>query len=249
MRPYLLCLLLLAPLPAAVAQKKDKPKEAPKVILCQPFGVAPGKSAKLVLRGLKLDTAKEVKIAKGEIKLTKKGKAGVPQQMEASRVGDSTAEAEVTLPADVAGDEVELTVVAGDDSSATHKVRIDRVAPIAEKEPNDGFAQAQPLAVGQTIEARISRAQDVDVYRIEAKAGEKVVVEVFAARLGSALDSFVTLYDADRQVVASDDDGTGSADSRLEVTLRKAGTYYVVVVDAHDQGGDLFPYRLRLAAR
>ena len=56
MRAYLLCLLLLAPLPAAVAQKKDKPKDGPKVFLAQPFGVAPGKTTKLTLRGLKLDS-------------------------------------------------------------------------------------------------------------------------------------------------------------------------------------------------
>src|SRR5262245_26321915 len=81
MRSCLLCALLLAPLSVAVAQKKDKPKDQPKVILAQPFGVAPGKATKLTLRGLKLDNAKEVRAGKGTIKLLKKGKVAVPQQM------------------------------------------------------------------------------------------------------------------------------------------------------------------------
>src|SRR4051812_42766416 len=98
MRRFLLCLLLLSPLPAAVAQKKDKPKDQPKVILAQPFGVAPGKATKLTLRGLKLDAAKEVRVAKGSVKLLKKGKAAVPKDLEAARVGDSTVDVEVTLP-------------------------------------------------------------------------------------------------------------------------------------------------------
>src|SRR5205823_2087388 len=156
-----------------------------KVILARPFGVAPGKTTKLTLRGLKLENAKEVKASKGTVKLLKKGKVPVPQMMEAAAVGDSQVEAELTLPADVSGDDVEVT----------GKVLIDRTPPVAEEEPNDGFKDAQAVKVGQTIDGAIGRAQDVDVYRFEAKAGDKVVIEAFAARLGSALDSLLQLYD------------------------------------------------------
>src|SRR3954453_18173207 len=112
MRRLLLCVLMLAPLSAAVAQKKDKDKakDQPKIILARPFGVAPGKATKLTLRGLKLENAKEVRASKGTVKLLKKGKAPVPQQMEAASVGDSQVEVELTLPADVSGDDVEVTV-------------------------------------------------------------------------------------------------------------------------------------------
>lgn len=244
MRPSLLSLLLLVPLSVAVAQKKDKPKDQTKVILAQPFGVAPGKTTKLTLRGLKLENAKEVSVSKGTIKLLKKGKVAVPQQMEAASVGDSQVEAELTLPDDVAGDEVEVTVVVSDDVKASRKVQIDRTAPVAEKEPNDGFDKAQVVKIGQTIEASVSRAQDVDVYRFEAKANEKVVIEVFAARWGSALDSFLHLYDGEKQILVTCDDVRDSTDSLIEMTLEKAGTYYVSVTDAHDQGGTLHPYRL-----
>ena len=249
MRRILLCLMLLAPLPVAVAQKKDKPKDQAKVILAQPFGAAPGKTTKLTLRGLKLEDAKEVKASKGTVKLLKKGKVAVPQMMEAKDVGDSQVEAELTLPADAAGDDVELTVVVSDELKATRKVFIDRTPPVAEKEPNDGFEDAQAVKVGQTIDGSIGRAQDVDVYRFEAKAGDKVVIEVFAARLGSALDSLLQLYDADKQILATCDDIQDSTDSRLEATLEKAGTYYVSVTDAHDQGGALHPYRLVIRAK
>ena len=49
--------LLMAAL--APAQKKPAAKDGPKVLMALPFGVAPGKAAKLDLRGLKLETAKE----------------------------------------------------------------------------------------------------------------------------------------------------------------------------------------------
>src|SRR3954469_1220594 len=115
MRSFLLCVLLLGPLSVAVAQKKNKARAEPKVILAQPFGAAPGKATKLTLRGLKLENAKEVKASKGAVKLLKKGKVAVPQMMDAASVGDSQVEAELTLPGDVAGDEVEVTVVVSDD--------------------------------------------------------------------------------------------------------------------------------------
>jgi hypothetical protein len=242
MRPFLLAALLLVPLPLALAQgKKEKPKDRAKVLFALPFGAAPGKSSKLTLRGLKLDGVKEVKVAKGSARLLKAGKAAVPAQQDAKRVGDSTAEVELTLPADIDGEHAEITLTHAD-GDATHKLLIDKTPPVAEKEPNDGFKQAQRVTVGQTVEGAISRGQDVDVYRFETK-GETVVVEVLAQRLGSALDSFLTVYDGGGQVVASSDDIEGSTDSRLELKL-KEGAYYASVSDAHDQGGPAHPYRL-----
>ncbi|HKB34854.1 MAG TPA: hypothetical protein VKD72_00275, partial [Gemmataceae bacterium] len=153
MRTFVLPLLLLLPIPFALAQekKKDGPKNDPKVILAQPFGLPPGKTTKLALRGLKLDGVKEVKVApKGSVKLLKKGKVAVPQMMEADRVGDTQVEVEVTLPADANAD-VELTVVNADGKTAVRKMFLDKKPPVAEKEPNDGFKQAQAVKLGQTI--------------------------------------------------------------------------------------------------
>jgi hypothetical protein len=241
--------LILLPGSLALAQKKPSPKDQPKVLMATQFGIAPGKTSKLALRGLNLDSAAEVRLsAKGSVKLLKKHKVPVPPQQEASRVGNSEVEIQVTLPADI-GDNADVTVVTPAGTSAAHRILIDRTPPLAEKEPNDGFKQAQPVKVGDTVEGSIARGQDVDVYRFEAKAGDKVVVEVFAARLGSALDSFLTVYDAGGQIVASSDDITDSTDSRLELTLTKAGTYYASVTDAHDQGGPAHRYRLVIRAR
>jgi hypothetical protein len=248
MRSFLLVLLLLVPLSLAFAQdKKQKGKDQARIILALPFGVVPGKTTRVALRGLKLDSAKEVKIAKGSVKLLKKSKVPVPQQQEAGRVGDSQVDVEVTLPADITGEHVELTVV-HPDGDVTRQLLIDKTPPIAEKEPNDGFKQAQAIKIGQTIDGGISRAQDVDVFRFEAKGGDKVVIEVLAQRLGSALNSFVTVYDGDGQVVATGDDTEGSTDSRLELTP-KAGSYFISLSDAHDQGGPAHPYRLVVRAR
>jgi Bacterial pre-peptidase C-terminal domain len=82
------------------------------------------------------------------------------------------------------------------------------------------------------------------VFKFDGKKGDKVLIEVQAARFGSPVDGFLTVYDADRKVLASADDTNGSADPALTVTLPKDGTYFVSLIDAHDLGGANFGYRL-----
>jgi hypothetical protein len=232
-------LLLLLSL-TATADAKD----APRVVLAAPLGVVPGTPTRLTVRGLKLDTATAVRFTdpKATAKILNKGKAPLGKDQTPAQVGDTQLEVEVTLPPGAAGSFVVVTP-AGD--SKPHELLVDTTAPVmAEKEPNNGFAQAQPIALPQAVDGRIDQPQDVDVYRFAGKAGQRVVLEVFAARHGSALDSVLTLYDADGRELAANDDADGSADSRLEVTLPRDGTYYVSLLDAHDQGGPTHVYRL-----
>ena len=68
-----------------------------------------------------------------------------------------------------------------------------------EREPNDRPDQAQPLAlpgrVSGTISGMLDGQADADAYRFKARAGERWVFEVDAARSGSKLDSFVEILD------------------------------------------------------
>jgi hypothetical protein len=248
----ILLLSLIFPLSFAMGQDKKKkpPVVPPRILVALPFGVKPGSTTKVVLRGLKLDNAREVRVSpRGTIKLLKKSRAGLPNQMTADKVGDTQVEVELTLPADVPGETVSVVVVGPDSQSTPCLIRIDRVPPLAEKEPNDGFKQAQPVMLGQVVQGTISRPQDVDMFRFEGKAGQKVVLEVHAARYGSALDSLLTLYDASGTILETCDDIEGSTDSRIEATLPKNGIYYVGLIDANDQGADFFLYRLTLRVK
>jgi hypothetical protein len=125
-----------------------------------------------------------------------------------------------------------------------------------EIEPNNTIATAQAVAMPRIINGRISKPGDVDVYRIEGRAGDEVVAEVQARRLGSPLDSLVRLTGASGKVVAWNDDhedkGAGlcthQADSYMTAKLPVAGTYYVHVSDTQGHGGDEYAYRLRIGA-
>jgi hypothetical protein len=79
------------------------------------------------------------------------------------------------------------------------------------------------------------------------KAGEKVIVEVEAQRLGSKLRPIVHLYDAKRRQIAWAWGKPGLAgDTRLTATLPAEGTYTVTVHDAEYAGGGPGHFRLKI---
>lgn len=123
-------------------------------------------------------------------------------------------------------------------------------------EPNDAAASALPLTLPAIVNGRMERAGDEDVFRFAGRAGDPIVAEVLARRLGSPLDSVLTICDEQGRPLASNDDaedkGTGllthHADSRVALTLPADGTYLLRVADAQRQGGPEYGYRLRVGA-
>ena len=237
-----------------IAADVKKPEDTkPKVVVAAPLGITPGKATKLLVRGLKLDAATEVHLhdPKGTAKILSKGKAPLPnkEKDDLGRYGDTQIEIEATLSADYAGPTVTFTVVAPSGESAPHTLFVDHSPVVAEKKPNNSFQKAQPVQLGQTIEGVVNAASEVEVFRFEGKQGQQVVLEVFAARYGSPLDSLLTLYDAEGRIVASNDDTDGTADSRIEAALPTTGAYFVSVVDANDVGSASNIYRLTIRAK
>jgi hypothetical protein len=236
----------LATLPT-VAQDKKKPekKATPRIVVVVPLGAAPGKLSKLTIRGSNLDKATEVKVAGGTAKIVSKGPAAVPDK-NPDKVGDTQVVAEVTLDAKLPGGMASLIVVTPDGETLPHKLLVEMTLPVvAEKEPNEGFKQAQEIALPVVIEGMIDRPKDVDVFRFTGKKGQKLTAEVLAHRYGSPLDAMLTLYNAAGQQLAFNDDlATNTRDARLEVVLPGDGEYFLVLIDAHDSGGPAHAYRL-----
>src|SRR5688572_8225481 len=98
----------LLSLSAPAQDKKDPKKDQPKVIVAVPLSVSPGATTKVTIRGLKIDTATEVRLQTATAKLLKTAKTPVPNNQEPTRLGDSLVEIEVTLPADLPSGEIML---------------------------------------------------------------------------------------------------------------------------------------------
>lgn len=92
----------------------------------------------------------------------------------------------------------------GENTRPVNQVRIavGSEAELSEQEPNDTIAQAQAVSLPVTINGRIdggskrTGSPDEDYFRFHASKGEKLSIDVAAARLGSSLDSVIEILDA-----------------------------------------------------
>lgn len=261
----------IAPTIAEEKDKKDdkKPPEPPVVFLANPLAIAPGGKVKVSFRGQRLDQLKEVATSAAgvELKITDKGKASIPNQQEASRIGDTHFQLEITLPADYAGATLPLVPKNEVDGKAVEGKPFElRVVPAAdlvqEKEPNDALGAGQLVELGKTISAQFHQPQNPDVYRLAVEKGKRVEVEVLSWRLGSGCDPFVTIFDPQDQILYHVDDGerlAGAAsavatpeigrDVRIVFDPAFTGELRILVQDALDQGGPAHPYLLKAAAK
>jgi len=240
-------LLLLALL---AQDKKDAPKPVPKILVFMPLGIVPGAATVVTARGSVLDQATEVKIEGVDgatVKIKSKGKAAMPKEAEPAAVGDTQAELEILIPAEASVERVTLTVVT---PAGTTEPRALFLVPkekfLAEKEPNGGFSQAQPVEADRTIVGSISQPRDVDVFKVKGAKGEAWTFEVVAARQGSFLDPTLALYSESGQLIATRDDDPGSRDATIQVTLPADGVYYLSLIDAHDGGDAMHVYLLQV---
>jgi hypothetical protein len=242
--------IVFASLPGGLpAQKKDAPKDAaPQPIVTLPLAIDKGKSTKLTVRGLHVDSAIEVHVSepKSSGRIAGKGtNIPVPKDANPAQLGDSEIEIEITIPEEVPSGVVPFTLVGPGGESKPHSLIVNDETPrVAEKEPNNGFGEAQPIAVPQIVEGLIKQPQDVDVFRVEGKAGDRIVFEVQARRFGSPVEAMLTLYDADGQILATAEGAGPRRDPVLKALLPRDGRYFLALIDANDQGGPIWVYRL-----
>jgi hypothetical protein len=82
---------------------------------------------------------------------------------------------------------------------------LDKLAKVAETEPNDAPGQAAefklPGIVTGAIHGGAQRSEDADLFRFHAEKGEQWIFETNAARSGSLLDSKLEILDANGQPV------------------------------------------------
>ncbi|HID21349.1 MAG TPA: hypothetical protein EYP14_02995, partial [Planctomycetaceae bacterium] len=132
---------------------------------------------------------------------------------------------------------------------------LDTLPETFDKEPNNGADQAQTVRLPVIVNGRIDQPDDWDVFRIEGRAGEKIVAEIMARRLDSPMDSLLKLTDAEGRVVAMNDDhedlgsglNTHHADSYIMATFPETGTYYLYLGETTRHGGEAYAYRLRIS--
>jgi hypothetical protein len=230
----------------AVGGQAEEKKDEARVTGLVPLEVSPGTEVTLKFRGIKLDTATEIRFpANSTLKaeLKKKEKPALPTGLEAKDVGDTQCEATLKLPGDLAPGVLVVELV-----TPTGTLRKElRVQPaetlLEEKEPNNGFREAQPLDLAKTLRGLIREDKDVDVFVFEAHARQRFAIEVLAARATSMLDPLLTIYDERGRILKSSDDNEGR-DPKVMFQAPGDGKFMVAIQDAGDRGGPWHAYQL-----
>jgi hypothetical protein len=115
-----------------------------------------------------------------------------------------------------------------------------------EAEPND-TPQSNQAPVPGVVNGRIDRPGDVDCWSFPATGGQALDLEIRAARLGSPLDSVLTVLDTQGNELARSDDTPEQTDSQLRFTAPTAGTFVACVRERFgSRGGPQFGYRLQI---
>jgi hypothetical protein len=118
----------------------------------------------------------------------------------------------------------------------------------SEEEPNNSMAEAQAINAPVAISGHLTAA-DQDFFRVSAKAHERLVFEVEARRLASAIDPALEILDSSGRRLAFNDDAGGlGVDARVDVTFPKGGSYFVVVHDSKYSEQETTFYRLKVGS-
>jgi hypothetical protein len=108
----------------------------------------------------------------------------------------------------------------------------------------------QAITWPATVNGRIARPGEEDLYRIAVKPGEHVRVQVEAYHLGSRLDGYLLVYDpkGKKLLAQNDDQGyRGLPDPGLTFETPAGVTEVVIALrDTREQGGHEYGYRLTI---
>lgn len=226
----------------------------PRVLYTVPLGVPDGFKGKVQLRGFNLDAVEAVSspVAGLAGKVVGGKKQGPPQNVPPRVGGDTAVVLELELPEAVPGDPagprfvwLRLAPKGGKSAAGFARLRVDPPDTLAEKEPNNALAGANPLPANTPMAGVIGSGGDVDAYRVDAPPGKPLTVTVTSG--GSPADLILTAFDSAGHLL-------GTADARTarrlppgtrELVLRSPPPGVVVVVsEALDRGGAEFGYRL-----
>jgi hypothetical protein len=170
---------------------------------------------------------------------------------------------ELVLDTGPEGSRIRQTALLADGSASNNVTyAVDALPECRESEPNDSPGTATPVELPHIVNGRIATPGDTDAFAVHARAGDTLVAEVCARRLGSPLDALLRVRDAAGNIVAWNDDfvtrdkdylhtGDGLlthyADAYVSVTVPSDGLYTVTVADAQGHGSQAYGYRLRMS--
>lgn len=114
-----------------------------------------------------------------------------------------------------------------------------------ETESNSTAERAEPLTLPVTLNGQIDGERDMDYFSISASAGEVIVADVVAARIGSPLETVLEFRDEAGHRLRAQEVRIGN-DSVLALKVHAQGKILISVANLSVAGGPNFVYRITL---
>ena len=119
--------------------------------------------------------------------------------------------------------------------------------------PARSRAEPQPVRAPAAYNGVLDRRRDAHFFTLDVRAGERLVFDVDAMKLGYLVDPIVAIYSLDGELIAFDDDRlqqngkqVPNLDPYLVYTFEKAGRYIVMIRDLAERGDPNYVYRLAI---
>jgi len=229
---FLAAVFFLEPLVAAPKAKGKAAEGKPEISRLDPRGVQRGAETKIKVHGTNLLGLSEVKFSSEKIKA------------EILDMEEKTTEAWITVLAspDLKRDDYEFSLKNDKGESSKVKLFVDDLSQIAET-ASDAISKLPALPV--TFSGTLDPPADRDEIEFEAQAGQTLVFEFSAASIGSKANAMLALFDANRNLLASNN-GFDGADPLLAYEFVKSGVYRLSISDEAMGGSENHFYRLSI---
>jgi hypothetical protein len=226
-----------------------------------PLGVSRGTTAELVVEGLNLAKASAVFFSEpwitGKVIRVKElpdredirlGSNGTPSTVDLGPLpprNQVTIEVEVSAKAEIGPVSFRVQTPLG--TSPEGKILIEPYyGESADREPDDTPADAVETYLPAILTGVIAKPGDVDLFKIQVKAGEQLTFENGAALIGSTLQAVISILAEDQAVVKEFGNEGGMSAVWFAHRFEKAGTYYIRVADFQQSGRGSNFYRIKV---
>ncbi len=222
-----------------------------------PAGAAPGATLDVTISGANLDDVSQLHFSHEGISFARKMAEETPFDDGPQPVENVFT---VTIAPDVEPGNYDVRCQGKYGLSNRRTFVVGAIPEFIETEPNGGneipewtsaddgrTIAAQEVRLPVTINGQSTGGPDVDWYRFEGIAGQRILLEGFCRRIDSRMDLSVTLFTESGLILGESRNGQAN-DALVDVTLPTNGWYFVKVHDALFAQGSGYVYRLTIGS-
>lgn len=201
-----------------------------------PWGARRGGEVEVTLGGARLADAKEILFYEPGIKVA-----------QLTVVNDGAVKVKFAIAPDCRLGTHALRIRTATGISNLRLFSVGNLAESAEKEPNSEFTTPQKITLDTTVNGVVEN-EDVDYYAVDAKAGERITVELEGLRLGNTFfDPYVSILNSERfELANSDDAALVRQDGVCSIKAPKDGVYIIQIRESSFGGNGGCYYRAHI---